>query len=57
MRVKKISSKCWEYKGYTILKDTSLSFPYLIYDNEGFALEAFNYLTDCKKYIDEKEEI
>ena len=55
--MKKIGERCWEYKGYTILKDTSLLFPYLIYNDEGFALEAFNNLTDCKKYIDEKAEI
>ena len=52
--MKKINSKCREYKGYTILKDTSLLFPYLIYDDEGFALEAFNNFTECKKFIDEK---
>lgn len=52
--MKKISSKCWEYKGYTILKDTSLLFPYLIYDDEGFLLDAFNTIDECKKFIDEK---
>lgn len=55
--MKKIGERCWEYKGFTILKDTSLLFPYLIYDDEGFLLEAFRNLYDCKKYIDEMEEI
>lgn len=50
--MKKVSSKCWEYKGFTILKDSILLFPYIVYDDEGFSLEAFRNLDDCKKFID-----
>ena len=51
--MKKINSRCWEYKGFTILKDNILSFPYIVYDDEGFSLEAFNTLAECKEFIDE----
>lgn len=52
--MKKVSSKCWEYKGFSILKeDTYSEFPYVVYDDEGFSLEAFRNLDDCKKFIDE----
>lgn len=52
--MKKIGSKCWEYKGFTVFKDNYLVFPYIVYDDEGFALEAFNTLAECKGFIDGK---
>lgn len=52
--MKKAGSKCWEHKGFTILKeDTFSEFLYVVYDDEGFTLEAFRNLDDCKKFIDE----
>lgn len=52
--MKKIGQGCWEYKGFTIFKEKTLIFPYLIYDEEGFVVEGFTDLGDCKKFIDEK---
>ena len=52
--MKKINSRCWEYKGFTILKENFVAFPYRVYNDEGFVLEAFSTLADCKKFIDEK---
>lgn len=52
--MKKIGSRCWEYRGFTILKDSTLLFSYIVYDDEGFALEAFNTLAECKRFIDER---
>lgn len=52
--MKRINSRCWEYKGFTILKENIYpEFPYTVYDDEGFSLEAFRNSDDCKKFIDE----
>lgn len=56
--MKRINSRCWEYKGFTILKeDTYSKFPYIIYDRFGFALVGENFtgfpdLDNCKRFID-----
>lgn len=53
--MKKKVLRFWEYKGFTILKENTFSgFSYVVYDDEGFSLEAFRNLNDCKKFIDEK---
>lgn len=53
--MKRISSRCWEYKGFTILKENYPAFPYRVYDDEGFVLEAFNTLAECKEFINERK--
>lgn len=56
--MKKISSRCWEYKGFSIIKkDTYSESLYIVYDRFGFALvgddfEGFSCLDDCEKFID-----
>lgn len=54
--MKKISSKCWEYRGFTILKENRIDFPYRVYDDEGFPLDAFNALKHCRGFIDSIKE-
>ena len=49
--MKRVSNRCWEYKGFTVLKDSILLFPYIVYNDEGFSLEAFRTLEECKGYI------
>ena len=52
--MKKIGERCWEYKGFTILNEKEyFVFTYRVYDDEGFVLDAFNTLKECKEYIDE----
>lgn len=48
----KVDSKCWMHKGHTVLYDSTCRFPYKVYDEEGFALNAFSSLDDCRKFID-----
>lgn len=53
MKPKKIEKNCWEYGGFTILKsDCFMDFPFIVYDSEGFSLEALNSLEEAVKYID-----
>lgn len=53
MKPKKIVRNCWEYGGFTILKsDCFVDFPFIVYDSEGFSLEALNSLEEAVKYID-----
>lgn len=51
--MRKIDRNCWEYRDYTIFCDDRCRFSYKIYDEEGFDLEAFSSLDDCRKYIDD----
>lgn len=52
--MKRIEKGVWEYKGYTIIKSEWVvyDFPFEVYDDEGFCLDAFRNREDCKKYID-----
>ena len=55
--MKKIGTKCWEYKGYTVFYDNSgvHGFPYKVYDDQGFDLEAFSSFDECREFIDRLE--
>lgn len=56
--MKKISSRCWEYKGFSIhKKDTYSESLYIVYDRFGFALvgedfTGFPGLDNCRRFID-----
>lgn len=55
--MKKIDTKCWEHKGYTVFYDNSSvhGFPYRVYDDQGFDLEAFSSFDECREFIDSLE--
>lgn len=55
--MKKIGTICWEHKGYTVVYDNSgvHGFPYKVYDDQGFDLDAFSSLDGCREFIDSLE--
>lgn len=53
--MKRLEKGVWEYKGNIIIKSEMAiyDFPYEVYDDEGFCLDAFRNREDCKKYIND----